>query len=159
MLPNFDFQALAAAQHSDKELEAFSRILTLTLILRPVPLPYSDTLVVCDMSTGTACPFVLSTFREQVFARLHALSHPGIRASQCLVTSRFVLPGINSDVRKWARQCIQCQRFKVHRHNVTPLSQFPTTRHRFTNIHIDLVGPLPPSGGFTYLLTMIDKMV
>ena len=158
MLPNLDFQALATAQHCDKELESFLKNPNShSLMLRPVPLPYSDASVICDMSTGTPRPFVPSTFREQVFTRLHALSHPGSRASQRLVTSRFVWPGINSDVRKWARQCIQCQRSKVHRHNVTPLSRFPTTHHIFTNIHIDLVGPLPPSGGFTYLLTMIDR--
>ncbi|GFW83727.1 gag-Pol polyprotein [Trichonephila clavipes] len=28
---------------------------------------------------------------------------------------------------------------------------------RFSHIHIDIVGPLPPSDGFQYLLTMIDR--
>ena len=27
---------------------------------------------------------------------------------------------------------------------------------RFDNIHIDIVGPLPPSSGYTYILTCID---
>ena len=34
-----------------------------------------------------------------MFNSLHNLSHPGIRATQKLITSRFVWPGINSDVR------------------------------------------------------------
>ena len=46
---------------------------------------------------------------------------------------------------------------KVHRHTATPLSHFPTPRHRFTNLYIDIVGPLPLSGGCTYLLTMVDR--
>ena len=33
---------------------------------------------------------------------------------------------------------------------------FPTG-NRFDTVHIDLVGPLPPSHGYTYLLTMIDR--
>eukprot|EP00731_Ephydatia_muelleri_P025040 Em0017g123a len=36
--------------------------------------------------------------RQQVFNALHSMSHPGIRATQRLVTTRFVWPGINSDM-------------------------------------------------------------
>ena len=32
-----------------------------------------------------------------------------------------------------------------------------TFKTRFDNVHIDIVGPLPPSNGFTYLLTSIDR--
>ena len=107
----------------------------------------SDTLL-CDTSTGTPRPFVPENFRRTVFDSLHCLSHPGIRATQRLVTTRFVWPGINSDVRKWARSCVQCQRAKVHRHTTTPLATFATPDARFDQIHLDLVGPLPPSQGY-----------
>ena len=40
---------------------------------------------------------------------------------------------------------------------MTPLSCFPIPKHRFTNLHIDLVGPLPPSGGCSHLLTIVDR--
>ena len=63
-------------------------------------------------------------------------------------------PGINQDVRRWTRSCLQCQRAKVHRHTSTPHS---VPDARFNTIHIDLVGPLSPSHGFTYLLTCIDR--
>ena len=66
-------------------------------------------------------------------------------------------PGINKDVRQWTRQCLQCQCAKVYHHTVTPLSRFPAPQHRFTNLHIDIVGPLPLSGGCTYLLMMVDR--
>ena len=113
--------------------------------------------VVCDTATGTPCPFVPTPLRNLVFTALHSLSHQGIRASQRLLVSRFVWPGINKDVRKWTRQCLLCQRSKVHKHAVTPLPSFPIPKHRFTNLHIDLVGPLPPSGGCSYLLTIVDR--
>ncbi|KAL5502775.1 hypothetical protein EMCRGX_G009596 [Ephydatia muelleri] len=35
-----------------------------------------------------------------VFDSLHSFSHPGIRATQKLITARFVWPGINSNVRR-----------------------------------------------------------
>ena len=92
-----------------------------------------------------------------VFDSLHGLSHPGIRETQKLITSRFVWPGINADVRRWTRSCIRCQRAKIQTHSRAPLSSFPTPAARFDVVHIDLVGPLPPSRGFTYLLTCVDR--
>ena len=64
---------------------------------------------------------------------------------------------MNTDVRKWMKSCLQCQRSKVQRHTVTPLSTFATPDARFGQVHIDIVGSLPPSRGYTYLLTCIDR--
>lgn len=44
----------------------------------------------------------------------------------------------------------------MHKHLVTTLSVIPTPDSRFDVVHIDIVGPLPPSQGYTYLLTCID---
>ena len=38
-----------------------------------------------------------------------------------------------------------------------PLSTFATPDTRFDQVHIDLVGPLPPSSGSVYLLTCVDR--
>ena len=40
---------------------------------------------------------------------------------------------------------------------VAPLSNFATRDAWFNLMHIDIVGPLPPSKGFTYLLTCVDR--
>ena len=50
--------------------------------------------------------------------------------------------------------CIPCQTSKVQRHIRAPL-QVPCCR--FDHIHMDLVGPLPPSNGFTHLFTVVDQ--
>ena len=152
-----DFSVIAAAQHRDPELRNWKSQPFPSLQLSAVPLPGTTTTLICDISTGTARPFVPAFFRRQVYNSLHSLSHPGIRATQQLITSRFVWPGINKDVRMWARACLQCQRSKVHRHTVTPLLTFASPDIRFDHIHIDLVGPLPHSRGHTYLLTCIDR--
>ena len=109
------------------------------------------------MSTGTPRPYVPEPIRRVVFDTLHSLAHPGVRATQRLVTARYVWPGINADVRKWARSCLQCQRTKVHQHTVTPLATFATPDARFDHVHLDLVGPLPPCKGYSYLLTCVDR--
>ncbi|GFY53534.1 transposon Ty3-I Gag-Pol polyprotein [Trichonephila inaurata madagascariensis] len=46
---------------------------------------------------------------------------------------------------------------KVQRHTVSPIQPFAPTVERFQHVHIDLVGPFPPSDGFTFLLTCIDR--
>lgn len=92
-----------------------------------------------------------------MFQTVHGLSHPGTKASQKLVAAKFVWHGLKKDVREWARTCVVCQRAKVHRHIKAPLAQFSVPERRFDHVNVDLVGPLPPSRGFTYLLTMVDR--
>ncbi len=154
--PPIDFSAIAAAQRHDPELQQL-RTSPSSLKLEAIPLPTSEATILCDVSTGVPRPFVPHQFRRTVFDALHFLSHPGIRATQRLITARYVWPSINVDVRTWARSCLECQRSKVQRHTVTPLGTFATPDARFDRIHIDLVGPLPPSRGYSYLLTCIDR--
>ncbi|GFU44817.1 retrovirus-related Pol polyprotein from transposon 412 [Nephila pilipes] len=61
-----------------------------------------------------------------------------------------------NDITKWTRYYVACQRSKVHRHTVSPIQAFASIPERLQQVHVDLVGPLPPSDGFTYLLTCID---
>ncbi|GFS91330.1 hypothetical protein TNCV_1307361 [Trichonephila clavipes] len=112
----------------------------------------------CDLSTGTARPYIPKQHRQDVFSAMHNLSHPGIRRSVHLMKQRFVWPSISSDVAKWARHCLAYQKSKIHRHTRSPLSSFQEPSQRFDHVHLDLIGPLPPSNGYTYCLTMIDRL-
>ena len=124
-----DFHAMASAQMGDSELSQLQPSKT-ALDLRAVPLPTEDVTLI----------MYLSAFRRIVFNVLHGLSHPGIRATQKLITACYVWPSINSDVRKWrARSCLQCQRSKVQRHTVTRLATFATPDACFDKIHLDSV--------------------
>ncbi len=147
---------MAKTQATDPQIRALQSSPSSTLVVEPVALPDSTDPLYCDTSIGTQRPLVLQPWRRTVFNSLHGLSHPGIRATQKLITARFVWPGINSDVRRWTRSCVQCQRAKIQRHTTAPLTPFPTPDNRFDVIHIDLVGPLPPSHEYTYLLTCVD---
>ena len=151
-----NFADMAKAQAKDPELDKLRQSST-SLKLQTLPVPASTTTIVCDLSTGTPRPYVPQSYRRLVFNSLHSLSHPGVKATERLVTSRYVWPNMKADVRKWAQTCVQCQRSKVQRHTVTPLSTFSTPDARFDMVHIDLVGPLPPSKGYTYLLTCVDR--
>ena len=149
-------EALAAAQDEDKELPTLLTGTT-SLRLQKLHVPGTAVALYCDVSGGKPRPYVPSPLRHQVFASLHSLSHPGIKATAKLVSQRFVWPAIQKDCRTWARACQPCQRSKVSRHTITPFGDFPLPTARFLHIHIDLVGPLPSSAGFQYCLTAVDR--
>ena len=106
--PSIDYAAMAHAQQDNPTLSQPSKLL---LDLRPLPLPTTDGTLLCDMSMRTPRPYVPvpEPFRRVVFDTLHSLAHPGVCATQHLVTARYVWPRIDADVRKWARSCLQCQ--------------------------------------------------
>ena len=150
-----DLDQIAIEQENDEELEKLKK--SSSLQFSKVPLHTSERTIMCDVSTGVARPYVPTKFRKTVFNVLHALSHPGVRASQRLLTSRFIWPSINRDVRNWTKTCLACQKAKIHHHIKTPIETFAKPDSRFSHIHIDIVGPLPPSDGFSYILTIIDR--
>nr|CAH8845942.1 unnamed protein product [Trichobilharzia regenti]CAH8864580.1 unnamed protein product [Trichobilharzia regenti] len=153
--PTIDLHKMAELQLNDLNLEHLSN--KTSLKIERVPLLNSEATILCDMSTGTPRPIVPTSLRRTVFESLHNLSHPGIRATDKLISARFAWPGMNRDVRQWTRACVQCQRAKVTKHNITPLGTFATPDARFHHIHLDIVGPLPPSNGCSYLLTCVDR--
>ena len=152
-----DFNAFAHAQSTDQEIADCRNAADSPLVLKDVSLPMSPVPLVCDVSTGTPRPFVPQAFRRAVFNALHSLSHPGVRATRRLIAARYIWPSMNRDVALWTRNCLACQRVKIHRHTVTPFSTFAPPSARFEHVHVDLVGPLPPSNNYTYLLTMVDR--
>jgi len=154
--PGLDYEALATCQQQDVEVQAYRTAIT-GLRLEDVPFGSSGSTLLCDTSTGQPRPIVPASLRRTVFDLTHDLSHPGIRATRSLISKKYVWHGLSKQVGEWVRQCIPCQRAKVHRHTQAPLGSFETPTHRFEHVHIDLVGPLPPSRGHTYLLTMIDR--
>ena len=61
------------------------------------------------------------------------------------------------DIANWTQACPECQQSKIQRHVKAPLQAFPVSDSRFDHVHIDIVGPLPPSKGYAYLFTCIDR--
>ncbi|BHF81061.1 hypothetical protein SprV_0702419000 [Sparganum proliferum] len=127
------------------------------LQLQELPLTTGNGTILCDVSTPSHRPFVPPSLRRKVFSSLHNLSHPGSRATDKLVSDRFVWPGMHKDLKAWTRACLGCQRNKVQRHNKSLIGTFPTPDARFSHIHLDIVGPLPLSNGCSYLLTCVDR--
>ena len=93
-----------------------------------------------------------------MFLILHKLAHQGTRRTRALLAERFVWPKMSADVKKWVSECDDCSKAKVQMHVKTPFTKFPVPEKRFTNVHVDVVGPLPESNGHRYLLTVVDRL-
>ena len=112
--------------------------------------------IVIDISQGTPRILLPLKFRHNEFKRIHQFSHPGAKPTIELMRVRYVWPKMRKDIRSWCRECTDCQKSKVTRHTKASLAHIQTTG-RFKNVHIDIVGPLPPVDGKRFILTMIDR--
>ena len=156
---NLELKALIELQKDDEEIKELLEKQNegSKYDLKEVDLPLSMGKLWCDVSTGKNRPFVPEPLRRAIFEQFHSLSHPGIRGTRKLVTSRYFWPSVNKDVNHWTRACIPCQKAKVVRHTKSPLGKFSLPSSRFEHVHIDLVGPLPTSNGFKNILTVVDR--
>lgn len=152
-VPNFDFSQISKLQPSCSSVSTMLSSPSLSI----VSVQHNSGTLFCDSSTGVLRPLVPSSLRRTLFNVLHGVSHPGVRGSRRLISSRFVWPGLAKDVGVWARSCLSCQKSKVQNHIKSPVPAIPVPSRRFSHVHLDLVGPLPSSQGFTYILTMIDR--
>lgn len=152
---NIDYERIAELQKNDKEL--LDAQTNSSLIIKQVALHDTNVTVFCDISTDRIRPFIPTGCRQNVFAKMHNLSHPGVNASTKLISERFVWPSMRKSIKNFVQSCMACQKNKIQRHTKSPLCKYVQPNERFEHVNIDIVGPLPPSGEFKYILTMIDR--
>ncbi|UYV81606.1 hypothetical protein LAZ67_20001679 [Cordylochernes scorpioides] len=154
----YDPKSLAEAQAVDQELQA---LLTSenrsSLQLEKVQIAETNISLYCEVSTAKPRPFVPTSSRRIIFSAYHNLSHPGVRATTRMVTAHYVWPTVKKDCALWTRACHRCQVSKTTRHTRTPLQSFSPPDGRFSHVHNDLVGPLPPSEKYRYIFTCVDR--
>ena len=143
---------MAAAQLIDVGI-ANMRVASTGLVIRDIPLNTNGLSISCDVSTERPRPVVPDTWQRTVFDAVHGLSHPSIRTTRKMIVWR----GLNKQVGAWAKLCLRCHAAKVHRHTAFPVAHFAPTTRRFDHVHVDLVGPLPPSQNHRYLFTVVDR--
>ena len=138
-----DYVAMAHAQNCD-EVQSYKTAIT-NLTFANVPVCDSGPVLLCDVSTGVPRPVVPQDYRRHVFDVLHSISHPGQKATVKLISQKFVWHGLKKQVVQWSKECLSCQRSKVHTHIKAPLQNFTVPEKRFSHIHVDLVAcPLQP---------------
>ena len=153
-VPGISFLEMAELQQSCPKVQKLRQSSALQIVSVPVSESHK---LLCDVSTGIHRPLVPESMRKAVFSSIHRVSHPGKRASRRLISRSFVWEFLSKDVNLWAQSCLDCQRSKIQTHVKSPVLHIPVPGRRFSHIHVDLVGPLPQSNGFSYLFTIIDR--
>lgn len=155
---DYSIKEIAEAQIDDSEIIGLiNGTLKSNLKLKSIHIPEYNIDLICDESNERIRPYVPLIFRKRIFDKLHNLSHPGVKSSVKLVSSRFVWLSVNKDVNSWAKACLKCQKSKVSRHNKSVIEKYDLVNNRFEHVNIDIVGPLPVSRGNSYCLTCIDR--
>ena len=114
--------------------------------------------LLCDTARGRSRPFVPAPWRKKVFDAIHGLAHLGKKPTLCrAISSEFVCPYMHKDINNWCKLCLDCHQSKVSQHTRIPLQDFKEPSCHLDHFHVDIVGPLTPSQGFTYLFTIIDR--
>ena len=115
------------------------------------------------------CPqnrlFVSVTLRSQVIHWAHTSRvscHPGVRRILFVARQRFWWPSIEREVGEYVAACTVCARKRFSRRPPPGLLQpLPVPHRPCSDISLDFVTGLPPSQGYTAILTVdrFSKMV
>ncbi len=108
----FDFMELSFAQPSCPDVQAMLASPSLSVVSKKI----GAVEVLGDVSTGVFRSLLPARFRSAAVLSLHNIHHPGVRASRRLVCSSFCWPKMGSFVSALVRNCLYCQKAKVHRH-------------------------------------------
>ena len=105
--------------------------------------------------------FVPDVMRSQVLEwghSTHLTCHPGINRTLSFLQQRFWWPSMVIDTRSFISACPVCARNKTStRPSSGLLRPLPVPSRPWSHIAVDFVTGLPPSGGKTVILTIIDR--
>ena len=102
-------------------------------------------------------PIVPRSLRALTYHLLHSTIHQGQDSSVMLIASYYYWPGMTAQIKEWVKTCPKCQSCKITRYNRQALQNYPNCSDRLHTVHVDMVGPLPESRGYRYILTMRDR--
>ena len=156
--PGIDYEQIAKAQRLDPDLQETSLDNPTSLSLKKVPLGNTGIALLCDDSHGRLRPVIPSSMRLEVFRHFYSGSHPGIKAGIRNIGRLVVWYDNRRNTTRWTRECQQCARSEIGRHNNASLDPVtPPPRDRSTHIYVDLTGPLCPSKGHNYVVAVVDR--
>ncbi len=110
------------------------------------------------------CPagrlFVPEALRPEVLQWGHesrVACHPGVRRSLAAIRQRYWWPSIGQDIRQFVLACSVCAQNKVsNRPSVGLLQPLLIPSRPWSHIALDFISGLPPSRGYTVILTVVD---
>ena len=113
--------------------------------------------LLCDMDGPKARPLVPKQSRDLIIRMYHQLSHPGQKETLDKVKASYFWSTMGKDVSRYVRGCQTCQAVKPYKEIRPPMSKIRVPDTRFSELQINVVGPMPQSENMKYLLTIIDR--
>src|SRR5207237_5833846 len=96
-------------------------------------------------------PVVPKSLRESVlriFHDSHEAGHFGVKKTKERIKNRVFWDGMNKDIHTYVKTCEMCQKSKTINQKPMGLLQEGSLATRiFQTLHMDFIGPLPPSKG------------
>ena len=112
----------------------------------------------CDVSDGKkARPLVPKEFRQVIFRMFHQLNHPGNKPTLKAIVARYFWPDMRKDVAHYVETCPDCLVNKIKPYNAPKPAHRPIIAKRFSDLMLDICGPLPESQGMRYQLTIVVR--
>lgn len=100
----------------------------------------------CDTSSSTFRPFFPATLHKQHSIVVRHIKQ-SVGSAFGLVCAKMFSSGLAFV------SAVSVQKSSPYE----DLQEFPISNHRFYPVHLEIVGPLPPSRGYRYCLTLLDR--
>ena len=156
-IQTLNLETIALDQQSDHDVLAH-RSGHLPRNVKVAEVDISGTRLLCEVSDPqNPRPLIPAKSRNLVCNLLHHGDHPGVKESIRRIAGEYYWPGLRKDVTGFVRSCHPCQLAKQAQAINPGVGSFPLVDQRFQYIHMDIVGPLPVSNGYKYLLTCLDR--
>ncbi|KAA3452986.1 Transposon Ty3-G Gag-Pol polyprotein [Gossypium australe] len=99
---------------------------------------------------------------KQIFSLFHESAlggYSGIHATRHRISTLLYWKGLSSDVKRWVRECVTCQRCKTD-NSASPglLQPLPIPERAWAVISMNFIEGLPPSHGKSTILVVIDRL-
>jgi putative transposase len=89
-------------------------------------------------------------YTSAIIKSVHSTSHAGKDSTLAQIHLSYAWPKIRRQVSEHVRNCSDCQASKITLHVKPPYKSFGS-HPKFSVIHVDFVGPLPPNKNKRYL--------
>ncbi|KAL0154036.1 hypothetical protein M9458_050695, partial [Cirrhinus mrigala] len=164
---NTKADALSRQFEPDQPASSSETILPTAIIVAPVNWDIMTEISEAQAQDPTPadCPanltYVPLALRPRVLADVHnspSSGHPGIEATLQLLSNRFWWPHQRADTINFVKRCATCNISKVPRRLPAGLLQpLPLPQRPWSHIAVDFITDLPPSNGYTTVLSVIDR--
>ena len=63
---------------------------------------------------------------------------------------------MRNDIQNFCKARLSHQQSKIQHHTISPNGNFSLPTAKFKHVHVDIIGPLPVSSEYSYILTIVD---